>query len=70
MGIAIPAAAISEAVLHAIDLPADVGVDELVVRPRDDGLGHTPWQEDGRDSWGHPRWTACYEGWPVPLTKV
>ncbi|MEU3563825.1 hypothetical protein [Kitasatospora sp. NPDC006786] len=50
MGIAIPAAAaISEAVLHAIDLPADVDVDELVVRPRDDGLGHTPWQEDGRE---------------------
>lgn len=32
-GTTIPAAAISEAVLHAITLPADVEVNELVVRP-------------------------------------
>ncbi|MFE5740147.1 SDR family oxidoreductase [Streptomyces celluloflavus] len=37
MGIAIPATAIGEAVLYAIDQPADVDVNELVVRPTAQG---------------------------------
>lgn len=37
MAIAIPAAAIGEAVLYAITRPADVDVDELVVRPTAQG---------------------------------
>ncbi|MFD9196217.1 hypothetical protein ACFWCA_49505 [Streptomyces phaeochromogenes] len=37
MGIAIPAAAIGEAVHYAISQPADVDVNELVVRPTAQG---------------------------------
>jgi NADP-dependent 3-hydroxy acid dehydrogenase YdfG len=37
MGIAIPAAAIGEAVHYAISQPADVDVNELVIRPTAQG---------------------------------